>query len=529
MNRNSNFSGSAIGGFWNVTHLKVTIATICIFVVSLIGAASVSAKTHYVDATLKSDCVDGQYNLDSRSCNGSNGNAYNTLQKAVNVAQPDDTILVRGAVWSENDIVISDKAANLTIKAYSGEKPVIDNNTPDGSVNEYAKIIYIKDTEGVIIDGLELREWSTGLYIHNSSNCTVRNVVISKMYGAVLQVINSPHTLIEDNEFSNGVYKRYLWNQARDSKYKAPWAGMIGFKYGSNDSIIRRNVIRDSYWEGLDIGRCLKNVLVEYNEIYGNSQLQLYILNNRNNTIRYNMIYGTERPDYEPKPGFRPGGYGQGIWLSMEDHPECSSSEFDGWHKVYGNLVANTKINFWVNTQKDTSGQFYPINGIEVYNNTFIGGRKQNINFASQVGSNHVFKNNIIWANGDGVITNAIPSGKVSADYNLWSSAPDPDIIGPHDPPYGPPQLRKTIGWDKLESGELRSSDFAINGISPGVNNGLALQQTYKDILDVDQSDFNTKSFILKDQTTSGDGWEIGADVFLIDPPVLKIKKSPTG
>ena len=192
-------------------------------------------------------------------------------------------------------------------------------------------------------------------------------------------------------------------------------------------------------------------------------------------------------------------------------------------------IVANTSVNFSLTTKKDSSGQFYPIIGVEVYNNTFVAARKINILFHNNIGNGHIFKNNIIWANGAGSITNAIPSGRIEADYNLWSTEPNPNIKGPNDPPYGPPNLRKSDGWDKIDSGELKGSEFAIKGISSGVNRGTALNNNYKEILDVDQTNWKNRSYTLKDQTTSGDGWEIGGDVFLIDPPVLKIKSSPKG
>ena len=501
--------------------LHLILCLISTLLLSFIYSESAFATTTYMDPTLGSDCTDGNYSVNKKSCTGSDGNAFNRLQEAIDASKPGDTILVRGGTWSESNIVIRNrsKTADLTVKAYPGEQPIIDNNDYTGAPGDFNKVIYINDTEGVTIDGLEIREWSIGLYVLSAKNCTIRNNKIHDMWSYCLAVQKSPGTTIEDNDIYRGIWRKELTGKVG--------GGIVVLHYDNSGTIVRRNKIHDSYWEGMNVGRCTENIIVEYNIIYGNFEAQLYILNNRNIIARYNLIYGT--------PGSNPsrGGYGPGIWLSMESHEECPSDYFNGHHKIYGNLVANTSANLWVTAQKDASGNSYPIIDTEVYNNTFISGRDVDVRYREHIGEGHIFKNNIIWSNGAGDITINTPSEKIDADYNLWSKKPNAAFIGPNDSDYGVPNFKKMTGWSNLKDDELDGSEFSISDDSFCVNKGIKLDSFFQKILDVSRSNWKTKTFIFADQSANGSGWEIGADVAavnqpteFVDPPVLKIKNS---
>ncbi len=485
-----------------------------------LGLGSAAAKTQYMDAQLGSNCTSGNYNIDSRRCGGSDGNAYNTLQSAIDASKPGDTILVRGGTWSEGGIDIRDpkKTANLTIKAYKNESPIIDNNDKTGKPGDYAKVILIQDTSGVTIEGLEIREWSVGIFVADAENITIRNNKIHDTWLYCLVVHRSPNTIIEDNDIYRGIWRKELTGRNG--------GGIVAFHYGCEGSIIRRNKIHDSFWEGMNIGRGTDDILIEKNIIYGNRQLQLYLLNNRNVVARYNLIYGTEGSN--PKRG----GYGPGIWMSMESHEEASSDYYNGHHKIYGNLVANTSCNLWVTAQRNSAGIAYPIINTQVYNNTFIGGRSCNVRYRAQIGFGHVFKNNIIWANGKGAITIEAPAEKIDADYNLWSETPHAAFKGKNDCAYGVPQFKKMTGWSNLKGDELNGSEFAIVDDFRCAKDGVALNQIFKQLIDVRRSNWKTKQFYLVDETKNGSGWSIGAsvlntsvvdEVIELDPPILRI------
>lgn len=121
--------------------------------VGFISQESVFAQTQnniYVDQNLASDCVSGNYSIANRFCDGSDGNAYNTIQKAVNAVSIGGTIYMRGGIYRENngntevDIEIPytkngdswEAGHYTTLTSYPGEWAIIDGEgtAPKGNV-----------------------------------------------------------------------------------------------------------------------------------------------------------------------------------------------------------------------------------------------------------------------------------------------------------------------------------------------------------------------------------------------------------
>jgi len=65
----------------------------------LLVAPAISAVI-FVDNQLSSDCL-GNYSIANRNNTGSDGDAYNTPQKAANISNPGDTIYFRGGVYTD--------------------------------------------------------------------------------------------------------------------------------------------------------------------------------------------------------------------------------------------------------------------------------------------------------------------------------------------------------------------------------------------------------------------------------------------
>ena len=62
---------------------------------------SAGAATYFVDGTLSSDCLEGNYDTANRDCSGTDGVALNTINEAVSRINSGDTILVRGGTYAE--------------------------------------------------------------------------------------------------------------------------------------------------------------------------------------------------------------------------------------------------------------------------------------------------------------------------------------------------------------------------------------------------------------------------------------------
>jgi len=88
-----------------------------------------SVADYYVDVNLGNDCS-GDYNILNRDCSGIDGDAYNTIQEAVDVVQAGETVLVREGIYEE-ELDLSDsengnaQEGHVTYKAYPGEKVVL--------------------------------------------------------------------------------------------------------------------------------------------------------------------------------------------------------------------------------------------------------------------------------------------------------------------------------------------------------------------------------------------------------------------
>ncbi|HHT9146065.1 MAG TPA: Ig-like domain-containing protein, partial [Candidatus Wunengus sp. YC61] len=90
-------------------------------------------RTIYVDNQLSEDCA-GNYNVNSRRCNGNDGDAFNTLQEAANMVVAGETVEVRGGTYTESDIIIDASGQPempITFEGYPGERPII-QQTNDG-------------------------------------------------------------------------------------------------------------------------------------------------------------------------------------------------------------------------------------------------------------------------------------------------------------------------------------------------------------------------------------------------------------
>lgn len=97
-------------------------------------------------------------------------------------------------------------------------------------------------------------------------------------------------------------------------------------------------------------------------------------------------------------------------------------------------------------------------------------------------------------------------------DYNLWSSIPDVDAQGTHDPTYAAPLLSKTTGWRSMTGGDLTGFDFTLQSTSPCIDKGTNLGSPYDQGLN--PASIWPSNVSMLDQDNFGSGWEIGAFVY---------------
>ncbi len=104
---------------------------------SLAFAITASAATIYVDGDLASDCLSGEYSIANRDASGSDGIAYNTIQKALDVVDPGDVVIVRGGTYYPTAMTVfrrdGTSGAYIELKSYPSEAPVINGQNVSGA------------------------------------------------------------------------------------------------------------------------------------------------------------------------------------------------------------------------------------------------------------------------------------------------------------------------------------------------------------------------------------------------------------
>lgn len=141
---------------------KITLITVLFIVITFITYSDLFAANIYVDQTLAADCKTNNYSTTNRLCNGSDGNAYRTIQDAINNMAVGDTIMMRGGAYLVQNLA-GDEAVHIpvakngdswaaghfnTLKSFPGEWAKIDGQG-NASVTGVVLGLYSHDKQGI--------------------------------------------------------------------------------------------------------------------------------------------------------------------------------------------------------------------------------------------------------------------------------------------------------------------------------------------------------------------------------------------
>lgn len=286
---------------------------------SIVFAMPAYGATIYVDQTLGVDCTSGNYSTTNRTCTGSDGNAYITIQAAINAMSVGDTIYIRGGTYREDngnsnaDIYIPTSKNGTawtdgnfnTLTSYPGEWAIIDGEgtAPGGNTigngdtngvyqtctdnNSTSEIKYWKFERLEITGGCSPNNDSLGgggirlrggpniiryCYIHDNwdtESTTVPGRADDNPSGVLLFV---PHdSIIEYNYFyHNGSYAMNGDQIKIFSDYKDEWRSSPpescdppNIDVINIDKAVRNNIIRYNYFNG-DNGSTKTDVGLKY-------------------------------------------------------------------------------------------------------------------------------------------------------------------------------------------------------------------------------------------------------------------------
>ncbi len=116
---------------------------------------------------------------------GSKSKPLRTVQRAVDLARPGDTILVRAGVYREAVVLreSGDEGRPIVLKNHPGERPILQPGRPGQAppgqgIRLQARAGYQRPIGWIVIEGLEIRYGHDGIKFYNAHNVVLRNCVI---------------------------------------------------------------------------------------------------------------------------------------------------------------------------------------------------------------------------------------------------------------------------------------------------------------------------------------------------------------
>lgn len=406
--------------------------------------------------------VDGK-NGDDRAGNGNSNNPWKTINKGINEAKSGDTVKARTAVYRE---VVNLNTANVTLTADDGHQPALDGGYDESLFNgnqlpppdkylpghRFASLLRLT-ADGTTVDGLTIQNAAGRGIVSTGSRNTIRNCKIDFCYSSGI-VYNSggmkAGLLIENNTITRCSVKYF--HPGREGSLAAGAVTIVG----SENAIVRHNIVAYSFGEGINCDKDSLNLLVEGNVIHTCNHVHLYIMRSRNTVLRNNFVYHLYERVHLGTSGRAPSG----IAVGDEGGRLAAGATPTSGAAVYNNIVVGMGICFQV--RNNSNNYDTQIEDTYIGYNSFISGRLTRV--CVQIDGNErgrphrrsIFENNIILAN-DGLISRA--NGDISGigfRNNLWSETPASQMRGP---------------GDKIGDPRLANPDAPIKGTSPGPTN----------------------------------------------------------
>jgi parallel beta-helix repeat protein len=413
---------------------------------------------------------------------GSSAAPFATITHAATVAQPGDTVYIRGGVYNQRVAIWSSGTATARIvyRAYGTERVILDgtglldNGNPADLVTlggSYVDWIGFEVRNATAIGVVTWQAHDQRILtniIHNSGRngfwagggTTVSNLLIS----------------------GNRVYDNVLENRARN--WDGGWGQAIGVGYGDNVTITN-NVVYRNYGEGIFLGRT-DDSRIASNEVFDNYSANIYLSHALRCVVDSNLVYSTLDKNYYRTPtSTHPA---KGILLANEENnvDTQGTAEVDVINNVV--LRAEWGIGFWKDSQETVVNS---MTDCRIANNTVYAPTLHALHIDPDTNHTGIFVENNIFAlpSGSTATLQSVPSPTTGFTYrnNNWSSHPGSPVYNSTYDELGDPQFAL--------AGGSNAEDYKLTPTSPGKDQGRPL--TYV-----------TKDYWLK--TRSGT-WDIGA------------------
>ncbi|HVG25783.1 MAG TPA: right-handed parallel beta-helix repeat-containing protein [Thermoanaerobaculia bacterium] len=346
---------------------------------------------------------------------------FRTVSKAALVAQPGDTVNVRGGVYYERVRIPSKgtASARIVFRSYPGERATIDGR--DVAAN--TAVVHITSAEYVDFSGFEVRNGPfIGINLWYSKQIRVLDNDVHDFYwNGIYSGADSRGFASDVTVSNNSVHNVANMNQYH-TLADGGWPGAVVLAY-TDRTTVTRNRIFNNDGEGLITLRS-DYATIQKNELFDNYSCELYLDNARFVTADGNLIYSTGNSRW-----FRGGYPAAGIAIANETQAIMNPSSDNTFTN---NIVIGTRWGFYYGNFESGGG----LRNTKVMNNTFYGTKQSIVNIEADAGhANSVIQNNIFFSTGSSNPTNAGTNG-VTYRNNLWyggnagAAAGTGDVIG---------------------------------------------------------------------------------------------------
>lgn len=364
------------------------------------------------------------------------GGDFKTLREAANAAKPGDVMTILPGTYREAP---SFNVRGVEWRAAEPGTAIIDGGwngktTIDGHPSQIGV-----GGDGTILRGLTIRNCQGRAIGVTVSNVKILNCTIERTYhGAILlKGGNTPKTALQNILVEGCDISETSLSWVTETRPKNV-NGCFNI-HNVIDSIIRNNVIRRGYGEGVNVGRGSMRVLVVGNVVYSMNHVLVYFNRCIDCEARGNLLFHVYDPAFGGKTGT---SYSAAFVFGDERGRILDVFPNQARNRVINNLVINPGK--WLQIRNNTGNYDTVFEGCVIEGNTFVAGpqTEQGIAILSnrhgRVHADSVIRNNVFHythARKGAIGAHAQGSG-VLFEANAWSERPtkamqsDSDVYG---------------------------------------------------------------------------------------------------
>lgn len=416
---------------------------------------------------------------------GGTNTSFNSIQSAIDTAEPGDTIDVYSGTYKENVFVY--KALKIRGIINGSSMPTIDAGgkgsaitlTADGVLLEGLMMtnsmngsgIEIASRNNTIIGNMASKN-KFGIYVYSSSNNTIINNDLRYNLYAGVELDDSAHNIISNNNINNNFY-------VIPENSKKIGLGIVLYNASNNE--IRDNIIENNTLDAISTYNSKGNIIE--NNVLRHNAVGIYLLNSNESQVEGNQAMNNTKTG-----------------MFIESSHDCkvtkniiknnSITGFNLWKSrnsiLRGNLISGNKWNFDADGQNDIDTSNL-IDGRPIY--YLIGKSNIILDENSRAGAvycincNHIIIKNLIFENTDvgvrfdNTINSRIENNKFEGTEGgivLWHS--------------GCNYILNNVVNNSLENGILiaYSSDentIIRNTLNNSLKSGMAVEESWSNII----------------------------------------------